>query len=89
MLVLKALLATLLLAPFVAAQEHVSFPTEDGGVIANQSYSSKATSLPILTPAPPRFCRATFLPVRKLSNLQMCVFASRRSFRDVQPANVL
>jgi hypothetical protein len=44
MLVLKALLATLLLAPFAATQEHVSFPTEDGGVIANQSYSSKATS---------------------------------------------
>jgi pimeloyl-ACP methyl ester carboxylesterase len=33
MFVLKALLATLLLTQFVAAQEHVSFPTEDGGVV--------------------------------------------------------
>src|SRR5713101_7932325 len=38
MFVLRALLATLLLAPFVAAQEHVSFPTEDGGVVYADLY---------------------------------------------------
>ena len=38
MFVLRALLATLLLAPFVAAQEHVSFPTEDGGVVYADIY---------------------------------------------------
>jgi pimeloyl-ACP methyl ester carboxylesterase len=38
MFVLKALLATLLLTPFVAAQEHVSFPTEDGGVVYADIY---------------------------------------------------
>ena len=38
MFVLKALLATLLLTQFVAAQEHVSFPTEDGGVVYADIY---------------------------------------------------
>ncbi len=38
MFVLRALLATLLLAEFVAAQEHVSFPTEDGGVVYADIY---------------------------------------------------
>jgi pimeloyl-ACP methyl ester carboxylesterase len=38
MFVLRALLATLLFAPFVAAQEHVSFPTEDGGVVYADLY---------------------------------------------------
>jgi pimeloyl-ACP methyl ester carboxylesterase len=38
MFVLRALLATLLLARFVAAQEHVSFPTEDGGVVYADLY---------------------------------------------------
>jgi pimeloyl-ACP methyl ester carboxylesterase len=38
MFVLRALLATLLLAPIVAAQEHVSFPTEDGGVVYADLY---------------------------------------------------
>src|SRR5712692_4204235 len=38
MFVLRALLATLLLARFVAAQEHVSFPTEDGGVVYADIY---------------------------------------------------
>jgi pimeloyl-ACP methyl ester carboxylesterase len=38
MIVLRALLATLLLARVVAAQEHVSFPTEDGGVVYADLY---------------------------------------------------
>jgi pimeloyl-ACP methyl ester carboxylesterase len=38
MLVFRALLATFLLAPFAAAQEHVSFPTEDGGVVYADIY---------------------------------------------------
>jgi pimeloyl-ACP methyl ester carboxylesterase len=38
MFVLRALLATLFLVQFVAAQEHVSFPTEDGGVIYADIY---------------------------------------------------
>jgi pimeloyl-ACP methyl ester carboxylesterase len=38
MIVFRALLATLLLARFVAAQEHVSFPTEDGGVVYADIY---------------------------------------------------
>jgi len=38
MFVLRALLATLLLARFGAAQEHVSFPTEDGGVVHADIY---------------------------------------------------
>ncbi len=33
MLILRALLATLLVPGFAAAQEHVSFPTQDGGVV--------------------------------------------------------
>jgi pimeloyl-ACP methyl ester carboxylesterase len=37
-IVLRALLATLLLARVVAAQEHVSFPTEDGGVVYADVY---------------------------------------------------
>jgi pimeloyl-ACP methyl ester carboxylesterase len=36
--ILRTLLATLLLAPLVAAQEHVSFPTEDGGVVYADIY---------------------------------------------------
>jgi pimeloyl-ACP methyl ester carboxylesterase len=38
MFVLRALLATLLLTRFAAAQEHVSFPTEDGGVVHADIY---------------------------------------------------
>ena len=38
MFLLRVLLATLLFAPFVAAQEHVSFPTEDGGVVYADLY---------------------------------------------------
>ena len=38
MFVLRALLATLLLTRFAAAQEHVSFPTEDGGVVYADIY---------------------------------------------------
>jgi pimeloyl-ACP methyl ester carboxylesterase len=38
MFVLRAVLATLLLTRFVAAQEHVSFPTEDGGVVYADVY---------------------------------------------------
>ena len=38
MFALRALLATLLLARFAAAQEHVSFPTEDGGVVYADIY---------------------------------------------------
>lgn len=38
MFVLRALLATLLLARFAAAQEHISFPTEDGGVVHADIY---------------------------------------------------
>jgi pimeloyl-ACP methyl ester carboxylesterase len=38
MFVLRALLAILLLARFAAAQEHVSFPTEDGGVVYADIY---------------------------------------------------
>jgi pimeloyl-ACP methyl ester carboxylesterase len=38
MFVFRVLLASLLLAPFVAAQEHVSFPTEDGGVVYSDIY---------------------------------------------------
>jgi alpha-beta hydrolase superfamily lysophospholipase len=38
MFILRALLATLLLARFAAAQEHVSFPIEDGGVVYADMY---------------------------------------------------
>src|ERR1700694_1952058 len=38
MFVLKALLATLLLARLAVAQEHVSFPTDDGGVVYADVY---------------------------------------------------
>jgi pimeloyl-ACP methyl ester carboxylesterase len=38
MFVFRALLATLLLTRFAAAQEHVSFPTEDGGVVHADIY---------------------------------------------------
>src|SRR5882757_5366911 len=38
MFVFRALLATLLLPGFAAAQEHVSFPTEDGGVVYADIY---------------------------------------------------
>src|SRR5260370_10821776 len=38
MFVLRALLETLLLARFCAGQEHVSFPTEDGGVVYADIY---------------------------------------------------
>ena len=38
MFIFRALLATLLLARFAAAQEHVSFPTEDGGVVHADMY---------------------------------------------------
>jgi pimeloyl-ACP methyl ester carboxylesterase len=38
MFLLRALLATLLLTQFAAAQEHVSFPTEDGGVVYADIY---------------------------------------------------
>jgi pimeloyl-ACP methyl ester carboxylesterase len=38
MFLLRALLVTLLFAPFVAAQEHISFPTEDGGVVFADLY---------------------------------------------------
>lgn len=38
MFVLRALLATLLLARFAAAQEHISFPTKDGGVVHADIY---------------------------------------------------
>jgi pimeloyl-ACP methyl ester carboxylesterase len=38
MFIFRALLATLLLARFAAAQERVSFPTEDGGVVYADRY---------------------------------------------------
>jgi len=38
MFLLKALLATLLMAQLVAAQKHVSFPTEDGGIVSADIY---------------------------------------------------
>ena len=38
MFMLRALLATLLLTQFAAAQKHVSFPTEDGGVVYADIY---------------------------------------------------
>lgn len=38
MFALRALLVTLLLAELVAAQERVSFPTEDGGVVYADIY---------------------------------------------------
>jgi len=38
MFILRALLATLLLARFATAQEHVSFPTSDGGLIFADLY---------------------------------------------------
>jgi pimeloyl-ACP methyl ester carboxylesterase len=38
MLILRALLATLLLTRLAVAQEHVSFPTEDGGVVYADIY---------------------------------------------------
>jgi pimeloyl-ACP methyl ester carboxylesterase len=38
MFLLRALLVTLLFAPVVAAQEHISFPTEDGGVVFADLY---------------------------------------------------
>jgi pimeloyl-ACP methyl ester carboxylesterase len=38
MFILQALLATLLLSGFAVAQEHVSFPTQDGGVVYADIY---------------------------------------------------
>jgi pimeloyl-ACP methyl ester carboxylesterase len=38
MFILRALLAILLLTPLAVAQEHVSFPTEDGGVVYADNY---------------------------------------------------
>src|SRR5690348_12065095 len=38
MFILRVLLATLLLTPLAVAQEHVSFPTEDGGVVHADIY---------------------------------------------------
>src|SRR6266852_9008900 len=38
MLILRALLACLLLAGLAAAQEHVSFPSQDGGVVYADLY---------------------------------------------------
>ena len=38
MFILRVLLATLLLTRFAVAQEHVSFPTEDGGVVYADVY---------------------------------------------------
>jgi hypothetical protein len=38
MFILRALLATLLLTRFAAAQERVSFPAEDGGVVYASIY---------------------------------------------------
>jgi pimeloyl-ACP methyl ester carboxylesterase len=38
MFILRVLLATLLLTPLAVAQEHVSFPTEDGGVVCADIY---------------------------------------------------
>ena len=38
MFILRTVLATLLLTRFAAAQEHVSFPTEDGGVVYADMY---------------------------------------------------
>jgi hypothetical protein len=38
MFILRALLAALLLTRFAMAQEHVSFPTEDGGVVYADVY---------------------------------------------------
>src|SRR6267378_2353913 len=38
MFTLRALLATLLLPGFAAAQQHVSFPTQDGGVVYADIY---------------------------------------------------
>lgn len=38
MFILRALLATLLLTPLAAAQEQVSFPTQDGGVVYADLY---------------------------------------------------
>ena len=40
MFLLKALLATLLMAQLVAAQKHVSFPTEDGGMVSADIYGN-------------------------------------------------
>jgi pimeloyl-ACP methyl ester carboxylesterase len=40
MFILKVLLAGLLLAPLAVAQEHVSFPTEDGGVVYADIYGA-------------------------------------------------
>ena len=38
MFIFRTLLATLLLTMFAAAQEHVSFPTDDGGVVYADVY---------------------------------------------------
>jgi len=38
--ILKVLLAVLLLAPLAVAQEHVSFPTQDGGVVYADIYGA-------------------------------------------------
>jgi hypothetical protein len=45
MFALRALLATLLLTHFVAAEEHVSFPTEDGGVVYADIYGKANVGL--------------------------------------------
>jgi hypothetical protein len=45
MFALRALLVTLLLAELVAAQERVSFPTEDGGVVYADIYGKGENGL--------------------------------------------
>lgn len=40
MLILKSLLAALLASGFAVAQEHVSFPTQDGGIVYADNYGS-------------------------------------------------
>ncbi len=45
MLMLRALLASLLLAGLAAAQERVSFPTQDGGVVYADSYGEGERSV--------------------------------------------
>jgi hypothetical protein len=45
MFIIRTLLATFLVTTFVAAQEHVSFPTEDGGVVYGDVYGKDERGL--------------------------------------------
>src|ERR1700730_331708 len=55
MFTLRALLATLLLPGLAAAQQHVSFPTQDGGVVYADIYGKGEGERGVLLPHGGRF----------------------------------